>query len=114
MVFEEDPEFDIIDVNDCLVELKHDSAQDALLTVELEKQVTKCISDPQNDSTSPACEDVFESKSKKDGILISQNYQRFQKFYETLVKEVLNEWKEKPASDTTRPCRYRSCALRCG
>ena len=33
-------------------------------------------------------------------------YQLYQKFYETWVKEVLNEWKEKPVSNTT--CSYFS------
>ena len=38
-------------------------------------------------------------------------YQLYQKFYETWVKEVLNEWKEKPVSNTTCSYRYKSCAL---
>ena len=40
MIFQEDPEFDIGDVKDCLAGLKYDNEWDALLTTKLGKQVT--------------------------------------------------------------------------
>ena len=67
-----------------------------MLTAKLGKQVTERISDPEDDSTSSACEDKFESESNKDGTQISEKYQLYQTFYETWVKEFLHEWKEKP------------------
>ena len=54
-IFQEDPEFDIVDVKDCFAGLKFDNEWDALLTAKLEKQVTKRISDPEDNSTSTAC-----------------------------------------------------------
>ena len=57
-VFEEDPEFVIVDVKD--------NEWHALLTVKLEKSITEHISDTEDDPTSSSCEDEFESKSNKD------------------------------------------------
>ena len=65
-------------------------------------------------STISVCEDEFESKSNKDGTQISQKCQQYQTFYETWVKEVFHEWKEKPASNTTCCNRCKGCALACG
>ena len=100
-VFEKDPEFGIVDVKDCLAGLKYDNEWNALLTVEPEKPVTERISNPADDGTISSCEDEFECKSNKDGIQISQKHQLCQTFYKTWVKKVLNEWKEKPVSNTT-------------
>ena len=82
-IFQEDPEFEIVDVKDCLAGLKYDNKYDALLTAKLEKPVTELTSDPEDDSTSSACEDEFESESNKDGTQISEKYQLYQTFYET-------------------------------
>ena len=85
-----------------------------MLTVEPEKPVTERISNPADDGTISSCEDEFECKSNKDGIQISQKHQLCQTFYKTWVKKVLNEWKEKPVSNTTCSYRCKSCALGCG
>ena len=75
----------------CLAGYKYDNDWEALLTAKLEKQATKCISDPKDDSTSSVCEDEFESETNKDGTQINEKYQLYQKFNEIWVKEFLQE-----------------------
>ena len=63
-------------------------------TSKLKKQFTDRTSDPEDDNTSSACEDKFESKSNTNGTQISQKHQLCQTFYDTWVEEVLHEWKK--------------------